>query len=703
MRFSPGYSALTLSALAIACVPFQAGAQTQSSFSAHTLYSANNTLEVVARGDFNGDGRDDFIALQFNANGGGTNYLFLSNGDGTYDAPIALATPLGQQIVTGDFNGDGKLDYAALDYQAKVVHVWINKGGGTFTGSSDLATDANPVAITAADMNHDNITDVIIASGNGATSSLQVWMLNTYGSGGTASSVTSGVISPTSILTGDFDGDGKPDVAVVQNYQGPTTVQIWYGDGKGHLASPYKITDPNGDDDRYDSVMNPVGDFNNDGKSDILMYRTVYGVSGTTTFSPQIAVFSGTGSRALTFSTIGTTACPHGIQVADFNGDGVNDLAYAQEPCSNFGAGPETFVIRPGTGSGAVGSDQDVYSSSYYAGGDMMAIKSTQGTKPDLIFTQWTAAAPVSGAPPQEFVLLTNSTTGSSFPGCGTTNQAVGINVCAPSGSSANSPLKFSVSAAGPTPMRAVAVWVDGQKLSEQLTHAFSDYSFLDQSLTLSSGTHNITVYGTGWDNTLQQKKFTLSVGGASGCGMPASPGVNVCKPANGSTVGSPVEVQAAANITGTLARMEIWVDGVKKFTETTSTSLDTTLAMASGYHKIDIYAANTAGNLWETTTYATVGTSNGCAAPSSPSVNVCSPVNASTVHSPVQVVATANIVGTLARMEVWVNNGKMYTETTSTQLSTTLNLAAGTYQFDIYAVNTQGAKYEETVRATVQ
>jgi hypothetical protein len=72
-------------------------------------------------------------------------------------------------------------------------------------------------------------------------------------------------------------------------------------------------------------------------------------------------------------------------------------------------------------------------------------------------------------------------------------------------------------------------------------------------------------------------------------------------------------------------------------------------------------------------------------------------------VHSPVQVTATATIVVTLARMEVWVNGGKMYTETTSTQLSTTLSLGAGSFQFDIYAVNTQGAKYEETVHATVQ
>jgi hypothetical protein len=297
--------------------------------------------------------------------------------------------------------------------------------------------------------------------------------------------------------------------------------------------------------------------------------------------------------------------------------------------------------------------------------------------------------------------LLENTSTG-SFPGCGTAGAAVGINVCAPTGSSASSPVKFSISGSGPTAMRTVAVWADGQKVAEQLTHAFSNYSFLDQSVALSAGAHNITIYGTGWDNTLQQKSFTLNVGGSSGCGAPSSPGVNICKPVNGSTTPSPIEVQAAANITGTLARMEIWVDGTKMFTETTSKSFDTSLNLGNGYHKVDVYAANTAGNLWENTVYVTVGTPSSCSAPSSPSVHVCSPANNSTVNSPVQATATATITGTLARMEVWVNGVKEFTETTSTTLNTSVQLGPGKYQFDFYAVNTAGTKWETTVFATV-
>jgi hypothetical protein len=67
------------------------------------------------------------------------------------------------------------------------------------------------------------------------------------------------------------------------------------------------------------------------------------------------------------------------------------------------------------------------------------------------------------------------------------------------------------------------------------------------------------------------------------------------------------VQVQAAAKIAGTLNRMEIWVDGVKKYTETSATSFNTSLSISGGDHEFDIYAVNTAGTKYEKTVYATV------------------------------------------------------------------------------------------------
>ena len=105
----------------------------------------------------------------------------------------------------------------------------------------------------------------------------------------------------------------------------------------------------------------------------------------------------------------------------------------------------------------------------------------------------------------------------------------------------------------------------------------------LDSSVALAAGSHAITVNGIGWDGTHQTKSFTLSVSSTSNCAAPSAAGVNVCSPVNGSSVSSPVSVRAAAKITGTFARMEIWVDGVKKYTETTGTSLQYQPEFASG------------------------------------------------------------------------------------------------------------------------
>jgi hypothetical protein len=81
---------------------------------------------------------------------------------------------------------------------------------------------------------------------------------------------------------------------------------------------------------------------------------------------------------------------------------------------------------------------------------------------------------------------------------------------------------------------------------------------------------------------------------------------VHVCSPLNGSTVASPVHAQAAATVTGTIARMELWVNGVKKFTSF-SNSLNTQISLAAGTYQFAFVAVNTAGQKWSASVSATV------------------------------------------------------------------------------------------------
>ncbi|MDQ1451536.1 MAG: hypothetical protein QOK38_1402 [Acidobacteriaceae bacterium] len=195
----------------------------------------------------------------------------------------------------------------------------------------------------------------------------------------------------------------------------------------------------------------------------------------------------------------------------------------------------------------------------------------------------------------------------------------------------------------------------------------------------------------------------SYTIGTGSTCSAPSTPGLNICKPVNGSTVGSPVSVQASSTVTGTISRMEVWVDGVKKFSTFSSNTLSTSLSLASGSHNFAFYAVNTAGTKWEKTVTATVSGGGGtCGAPSTPGVNVCKPVNGSTVGSPVAVQAFATVTGTISRMEVWVDGVKKYSTFGSNTLSTSLSLASGSHRFSFYAVNTAGTKWNTVVNATV-
>jgi FG-GAP-like repeat/Bacterial Ig domain len=596
---------LQVSALLVGCAVMPIGGYAQTSFQSHQVAQGRNVLQIAAHGDFNNDGREDLMVNRFNAGGSVTGLLYLSSGDGTYQAPVTLPQGVSPGFTAvGDFNGDGKLDFAASGPSGSQVSVYLGNGNGTFQAAkivSDSTYSGEYVdGIAAADMNHDGKTDlveIILSPGHG--DSVQLWISNGTGTF-TAGQRSSGAVGGFGTFAGDFDGDGKPDIATVYADKGAATVQVWYGDGAGHVGSPFQIIDPN----NYDDGDLQLADINNDGRSDLVGNGFIYGVSGTSQFVQKLVVFSGNSNRTLSYSNISTNQCPGSPAVADFNGDGINDLAYSEASCST--ASTSNFVIRPGTGIGGFGAEQTVYQNTYgiYP---PYAIRTTAGTKPDLVFVEDLGPHNnPSTNPPEALVLLSNGSTG-SFPSCGVTGMAEGIRICAP-GASASSPVKFSLGAAGPTAMRTAAVWVDGKKVTEQLAHAFSNYSFLDASIPLATGSHAITIYGTGWDDTLQKKSFTLTVTGSGGnCSAPSSPGVHVCMPANGSTVSSPVTVQAIATITGTLARMEVWVDGVKKYTETNSKTLNTSISLAAGSHHFTIYAVNTAGTKWQAVSTATV------------------------------------------------------------------------------------------------
>jgi hypothetical protein len=126
--------------------------------------------------------------------------------------------------------------------------------------------------------------------------------------------------------------------------------------------------------------------------------------------------------------------------------------------------------------------------------------------------------------------------------------------------------------------------------------------------LSLSAGYHRFDIYAVNTAGTKYESTVYGTVSNGGSCAADPGYDVHICTPVSGTTVNSPVQVSATAHITGTLARMEVWVDGVKKYAETSSLTLNTSIPVPAGKnHRFDVYAVNTAAQKWETTVYATV------------------------------------------------------------------------------------------------
>ena len=277
---------------------------------------------AIAAGDFNGDGIAD---LAVTSTGGGVTIL-LGKGDGTFtptaDSPIAVGSgPVA--LATGDFNGDGSVDLAVANSNDGTVTILLGNGDGTFTqaANSPVAVGEQPRSIAMEDFNGDGIADLAVANFGDGT----VTILLGNGDGtfrqAAGSPVTAGA-TPYSVATGDFNGDGVPDLAVANG--GADTVTILLGTGGGKFTEAASSPATPG----FAPTFVAVGDFNGDGKADLAVAN-----NGNNTVTIQLGNGDGTFTQAAS-SPMQVGTSPYSIVVGDFNGDGIPDLAVANA-CGN--------------------------------------------------------------------------------------------------------------------------------------------------------------------------------------------------------------------------------------------------------------------------------------------------------------------------------------------------------------------------------
>ena len=284
-------------------------------------------------GDFNGDGRADLASAE------GDISVSLGNGDGTFTPGIGTpATSVGllASITAGDFNGDGKLDlvvasstYNQSDPAASTgsVTVFSGDGGGGFAQVSinpinGTVDGTAPFAIVTGDFNGDGNLDLAVVN----TRSNTVTILLVHGDGTfTAAANPASANNPSAIAGGDFNGDGKLDLAVTNSVGNTVTILLGNGDGTlTAVASPATDQNP-------ESIA--VGDFNGDGILDLAVANRT---------GSDVTILLGKGDGTFTKGTTPAIPGADTIAVGDFNGDGFADLA----------VGGSVTVILLGNGDG---------------------------------------------------------------------------------------------------------------------------------------------------------------------------------------------------------------------------------------------------------------------------------------------------------------------------------------------------------------
>jgi hypothetical protein len=298
-------------------------------------FAVGNTPGSVEIGDMNNDGKPDLIV----ANERSDNVtILLGDGKGAFAPAPGSPFPAGHSpndVALGDFNRDGRLDVAFANHQEKYLTVLLGDGRGGLAPAarSPFAVEVRPHThgVATGDFDGDGNLDLVTESWG----TDQVEVLFGDGTGGFRMPGTFYKVGKhpyQRLRVADLNGDGKSDI-ITTNLEGDD-VTILLADGRGTFRQPPGSPFPCGD-----SPFNlAVGDVNGDGKPDLAIVNSPSSTSDRRG-RDGLTILLGDGAGGFSMlagSPFATGRIPNRVAIGDVDGDGVNDVAVSSPDENNI-------------------------------------------------------------------------------------------------------------------------------------------------------------------------------------------------------------------------------------------------------------------------------------------------------------------------------------------------------------------------------